>query len=68
MQRPRRQDGFNNSSAGMTGGRTELGVSGSYQVNEKLSLNAELLHSEDRISAARVTQHLLARTSSSATG
>lgn len=47
------QDGFNNSSAGLTGGRTELGASAVYQVNEKLSLNAELLHSEDRITASK---------------
>jgi hypothetical protein len=47
------QDGFNNSSAGLTGGRTELGASAVYQVNPALSLNAELLHSEDRISASK---------------
>ncbi len=45
----RTTDGFNNSSAGITGGRTEFGASGSYEVNSRLSVNAEHLHSEDRI-------------------
>ncbi|MBX3654807.1 MAG: hypothetical protein KF686_11545 [Ramlibacter sp.] len=49
----RAQDGFNNSSGGITGGRSELGVSGTYQVNSALSLNGEVLHSEDRISASK---------------
>jgi hypothetical protein len=45
----RTTDGFNNSSAGITGGRTEIGVSGTYQVNKQLSVNAEHIHTEDRI-------------------
>lgn len=45
----RTTDGFNNSSAGITGGRTEYGASGAYEVNSRLSLNAEHIHSEDRI-------------------
>lgn len=46
-------DDFNNASAGVTGGKLEVGASGVYQVNKQLSLNAEVLHSEDRISNAR---------------
>ena len=46
-------NGFNNSSGGITGGRTEYGISAGYQVNKQLSLNAEIQHSEDRISASQ---------------
>lgn len=46
-------NGFNSSSSGITGGRTEYGVSAGYQVNKRLSLNAEIQHSEDRISASK---------------
>ncbi len=42
-------EGFNNSSSGITGGKTELGASGAYQVNKQLSVNAEITRSEDRI-------------------
>ncbi|RYX96493.1 MAG: hypothetical protein EOO28_07895 [Comamonadaceae bacterium] len=45
----RTTEGFNNSSSGITGGRTEIGVSGAYQVNSQLSVNAEHLRTEDRI-------------------
>ena len=47
------QSGFNNSSGGLAGGRTELGLSGSYIVNPKLSLNAEILHTEDKINVTK---------------
>ena len=47
----RTDNNFNNSSAGITGGRTEYGASGAYKVTPKITLNAEVLHSEDRISA-----------------
>ena len=42
-------DDFNNPSSGITGGRTEVGASGSYRVNEKVSVTGELLSSKDRI-------------------
>lgn len=45
----RTTDGFINSSSGITGGRTELGASGAYKVNNQLTLNGEYLHSEDRL-------------------
>ncbi|MEP6790470.1 MAG: hypothetical protein ABI907_03805, partial [Ramlibacter sp.] len=47
----RTDNNFNNSSAGITGGRTEYGASGAYKVTPKITLNAEVLHSEDRINA-----------------
>jgi len=47
------QDGFNNSSAGITGGRTDAGASASYQFNSRLSVNADVIHSEDKISASK---------------
>ena len=46
-------EGFNNSAAGITGGRAEVGASGAYKVNERLSLNAEVIRSEDSILNAR---------------
>ncbi|MBC7437786.1 MAG: hypothetical protein H7332_17155 [Bdellovibrionales bacterium] len=45
----RTTDGFNNSSAGIAGGRTEYGASGSYKINSTLSVTGEHLHTEDRI-------------------
>ena len=45
----RTDDNFNNNSAGMTGGRTEAGLSGVYQASSTIALNAEVLHSRDRI-------------------
>lgn len=45
----RTDDNFNNSSAGISGGRTETGVSGAWQATKKLTLNAEALRTEDRI-------------------
>jgi hypothetical protein len=45
----RTTDGFNNSSAGIAGGRTEYGASGSYKINSALSVNGEHIHTEDRI-------------------
>lgn len=47
------QEGFNNTSGGTTGGRSDIGVSGSYKVNPSLTVNAELLHSEDKIAASK---------------
>ncbi len=52
----RSSEDFNNSSSGLTGGRTELGASGSYRVNEKLSVTGELLSSKDRISGSENEQ------------
>lgn len=43
---------FNNTAAGITGGRTELGVSGAYKVTPRLTLNGEYLQSRDRIEEA----------------
>ena len=40
---------FNNVSSGVTGGKTELGASGAYRVNQKLSVTAEYLSSKDSI-------------------
>ncbi|MBI2770285.1 MAG: hypothetical protein HYX47_11730 [Burkholderiales bacterium] len=48
----RSDNNFNNSSSGVTGGRTEYGVSAAYKVTPALTLNGEILHTEDRISAA----------------
>ena len=45
----RSSEDFNNASSGVTGGRTELGASGSYRVNEKLTVTGEALSSKDRI-------------------
>jgi hypothetical protein len=45
----RATDGFNNASSGITGGRAEYGVSGAYNVNSRLTVNGEHIHSEDRI-------------------
>lgn len=49
----RSDNNFNNPSAGVAGGRTEYGASATYQVSSKLSLNAEVVHSEDRIVASK---------------
>lgn len=43
---------FNNTAAGITGGRTELGVTGAYKVSPRLSLNGEYLQSQDKIDEA----------------
>ena len=43
------QNGFNSASSGITGGRSELGASGAYQVTSNVTLNAEVQHSEDKI-------------------
>ena len=40
---------FNNTAAGITGGRTELGMSGAYKATPKLTLNGEYLQSQDKI-------------------
>ena len=40
---------FNNTAAGITGGRTELGLSGAYKATPKLTLNGEYLQSQDKI-------------------
>lgn len=51
----RTDDNFNNASGGVAGGRTEAGVSGSYQVNKAWTVNAEVLRTEDRILDATST-------------
>lgn len=43
---------FNNPSSGVVGGKTELGASGAYRWNEKISLTAEALSSKDTISGS----------------
>ena len=45
----RSSEDFNNASSGITGGRTELGGTGSYRVNETVTVTGELLSSRDRI-------------------
>ena len=45
----RASEDFNNSAAGITGGRTELGVSGAYKVNPDLTVNGEYLRSDDKL-------------------
>lgn len=55
----RSSDDFNNASSGVTGGKTELGASGSYRVNEKLSVTGELLSSKDRIIGSENNQGAL---------
>lgn len=42
-------EGFNNTAAGITGGKRELGASGAYKVSERWSVNGEYVRSEDRI-------------------
>lgn len=42
-------EGFNNSAAGITGGKTDAGVSGAYKVNDRLTVNAEYTRSDDSI-------------------
>ena len=43
---------FNNPSSGVTGGKTELGASGSYKVTPKISVTGEALSSKDTISGS----------------
>lgn len=45
----RSSEDFNNASSGLTGGRTELGASGSYRATEKVTVTGEVLSSKDRI-------------------
>ena len=40
---------FNNPSSGVTGGKTELGASGGYKVNPKISVTGEVLSSKDTV-------------------
>lgn len=40
---------FNNTAAGITGGRTELGLSAAYKVSSQLSVNGEYLQTRDQI-------------------
>ena len=40
---------FNNPSSGVTGGKTELGASGSYKVTPKITVTGEFLSSKDSI-------------------
>ena len=43
---------FNNPSSGVMGGKTELGASGAYRLNESISLTGEALSSKDSIGGA----------------
>ena len=45
----RSSEDFNNPSSGVTGGKTEVGASGAYRVNNKVSVTGELLSSKDSI-------------------
>lgn len=51
---------FNNPSSGITGGKTELGASGTYKATEKLTLTGELLGSKDAIIGSVSNQGSLA--------
>ena len=51
---------FNNPSSGVTGGKTELGVSGSYKVTPKITITGESLSSKDAISGSLNEQASLA--------
>ena len=50
---------FNNPSAGVTGGKTEIGFTGAYRATEKLSFSGELLASKDSIAGSRNDQGAL---------
>ncbi len=43
---------FNNPSSGVTGGKRELGATGTYKLNEKVTVTGEMLSSKDSISGA----------------
>ena len=43
---------FNNPSAGVTGGKTEIGLTGAYRATEKLSFTGEVLSSKDNIAGS----------------
>ncbi len=43
---------FNNPSSGVTGGKTELGASGTYKVNPKITVTGETLSSKDIIAGS----------------
>ena len=45
----RASEDFNNSAAGITGGRTELGASAAYKAGDDLTVNAEYLRSQDQL-------------------
>ena len=49
----RAETDFNNPSAGVVGGKTELGASGAFKVNDKLTLNAEATRTDDRVAGSR---------------
>ena len=51
---------FNNPSSGITGGRTELGASGSYKVTPGVTVTGETFSSKDAISGSRNDQAALA--------
>ncbi len=51
----RTDDNFNNNSGGITGGKTEYGVSAGYQVTKQVSVNADYSKAEDRINASDST-------------
>ena len=51
---------FNNPSSGVTGGKTELGASGTYKVNPKVSVTGEVLSSKDSITGSLNEQGSLA--------
>lgn len=49
----RSDDEFNNSSAGMTRGRTDLGAQASYRVNRDLTITTEAQSARDRIAGSQ---------------
>lgn len=49
------QDGFNNSSSGITGGRTEAGLQGAFKLSSTLSLKGEVIKSQDTGNATATT-------------
>ena len=51
---------FNNPSAGVTGGKTELGASGTYKATPKITISGELISSKDAIGGSVNEQASLA--------
>lgn len=49
----RTDEDFNNPAAGIAGGRTEVGASGAYKISPQLSVNAEVLRTDDRLAGTR---------------
>ncbi|MDO9404673.1 MAG: hypothetical protein Q7T87_11640 [Polaromonas sp.] len=51
---------FNNTSSGITGGRTEIGGNGNYRLTDDLTLSGELLSSRDSILGSENDQAMVA--------